>query len=147
MERILYGRAHVVDWKGQVRYMKKSILSSRSLGLPTLATHCAIEGGGTSRPKPDQKMSESLPLISLRVTGPRDHLETKQLRWIGIQTATLTPPPTSGNTVLVEKSLCNLPAEGVRAQVHETWPLTLYDIDPRILRMLGPLMPTLVRRR
>ena len=36
--------------------------------------------------------------------------------------------------VLVEKSLKNLAQDGVLAQVHEQWPLTLYDLDVRFLK-------------
>ena len=45
--------------------------------------------------------------------------------------------------VLVEKSLRNLAADGVLAQVHEHWPLTLYCLGVRFLRALAPLLPTL----
>ena len=40
------------------------------------------------------------------------------------------------------KSLRNLSQDGVLAQVHTEWPLTLYDIDVRILKALAPLFPT-----
>ena len=45
--------------------------------------------------------------------------------------------------MLVEKSLRNLATDGVLAQVHEHWPLTLNDLDVRFLRALAPLMPSL----
>ena len=46
----------------------------------------------------------------------------------------------------VEKSLRNIAQDGVLSQVHEVWPLTLYDLDVRILRALEPLVPTLLEK-
>ncbi|CAJ1347862.1 unnamed protein product, partial [Effrenium voratum] len=75
--------------------------------------------------------------------GPRDNVKNKQLRWITIQTSRQESPIYKWSAVLVEKSLRNLANDGVLAQVHESWPLTLYDIDNRLLRALAPMVPSL----
>ena len=65
------------------------------------------------------------------------------LRWITIEINKPDSPIYKWHSVLVEKSLRNLAADGVLAQVHEHWPLTLYDLDVRFLKALATLMPRL----
>jgi len=40
------------------------------------------------------------------------------------------------SVILVEKSLRQLSSDGILAEVHTSFPLTLKDLDPRILEML-----------
>ena len=66
-----------------------------------------------------------------------------QNRWVVIETARRDSPIYRWPTAVVEQGLRNLSQDGVLAAVHETWPLTLYDLDTRILNSLGLLFPSL----
>ena len=73
----------------------------------------------------------------------QNNTKNRMLRWITIEINKPDSPIYKWHSVLVEKSLRNLAADGVLAQVHEHWPLTLYDLDVRFLKALAPLMPSL----
>ena len=61
------------------------------------------------------------------------------LRWVTVQTSCKDSPIFRWPPVLVEKSLRNLAQDGVLAQVHTSWCLTLYAIDVRVLKVLAAL--------
>ena len=75
--------------------------------------------------------------------GPRDDVRNRGLRRATIQIASKDSPIHKWPTTLVEKNLRNLGQESVIARVHEVWPLPVYDLDPRVLTGLGPLLSTL----
>ena len=68
----------------------------------------------------------------------------KQLLRITKELAREGSPIHKWPVVLVEKSLRHQSADGILAEVRTTFPLTLKDLDPRILEMLKLMMPKLV---
>ena len=75
--------------------------------------------------------------------GPRDNTRNRMLRWVTLQISNPESPLYKWPALIVEKSLRNLGNDGVLAQVHEEWPLTLFDLDVRFLSALAPLMASL----
>ncbi|CAE7636266.1 unnamed protein product, partial [Symbiodinium necroappetens] len=139
-----YGKPYVVNWAGEVKTMKKCVhfifekLGGHQFRQHTLRT--AEEG------KPDVERTQAewdYGFDFIEEQGPRDHVKNRALRWITIQTSQKDSPIYKWSPVLVEKSLRNLCQDGVLAKVIEVWPLTLYDLDARILKALGTLFNTL----
>lgn len=60
--------------------------------------------------------------------GPRDNTRNRMLRWVTIEVNKPDSPVYKWPPVLVEESLRNLSNDGVLAQVHSQWPLTLFDL-------------------
>ena len=141
---LCYGKAHIVDWKGDVKSIKKCLhfIFERLGGFQCRQrTFRSVEEG-----KPDKEASEEewdVGFDFIEEQGPRDHTRNRQLRWVTVQTSTTDSPIYGWPQVLVEKSLRNLSQESVLAQVHERWPLTLFDLDVRLLRALAPLFSSL----
>ncbi|CAE7558901.1 unnamed protein product [Symbiodinium sp. CCMP2592] len=132
-----YGKPYAVDWAGEVKTMKKCV-------------HFIFEklGGHQFRQHTLRTVEEGKPDVGRRAhpsgeKGPHDHVKNRALRWITVQTSQKDSPIYKWSPVLVEKSLRNLCQDGVLAKVHEVWPLTLYDLDVRILKALGRLFNTL----
>ena len=84
--------------------------------------------------KPDAERTEdewNYGFDFIEENGPRKNVKNKQLRRITIQTSTPGSPLYKWASVLVEKSI---------------WPLTLYDIDGRILSSLASLIPSMTEK-
>jgi len=75
--------------------------------------------------------------------GPRDNTRNRMLRWVTIEVNKPDSPVYKWPPVLVEESLRNLSNDGVLAQVHSQWPLTLFDLDHRFVQALAALVPSL----
>ena len=139
-----YSTPRMVDWQNNVKNMKKVLpYIFENLGGHQCRNHVlrSHEEG-----KPDAEKSEAewnFGFDFIEENGPRDNIKNKQLRWVTIQTSTPDSLIYKWAAVLVEKSLRNLATDGVLAAVHESWPLTLYDIDGRMLNALAPLVPSL----
>eukprot|EP00439_Symbiodinium_sp_Y106_P018382 s206_g2.t1 len=120
-----YGKPYVVNWAGEVKTMKKCV-------------HFIFEklGGHQFRQHTLRTVEEGKPDV-----------ERTQAEWdYGfdfIWRKALDSPIYKWSPILVEKSLRNLCQDGVLAKVIEVWPLTLYDLDTRILKALGTLFNTL----
>ena len=137
------GESFMFDWKGEVRVMKKCIhFMFEKLG-GFQCRHHIIRAAEEGKPEVDRSQEEwDFGFDFIEEKGPRDNTKNRQLRWITTETAKKDSPIYHWPAVLVEKSLRNLSQDGVLAQVHTEWPLTLYDIDVRILKALAPLFPT-----
>ena len=147
LSNLLYGDLYVVDWKNQVKHMKKHLhFIFEQLG-GFQCRHHDLRNKEDGRPDVERTEEEwNRGFDFIEEFGPREHIKNKQLRWITIQTSSPTSPIYKWNVVLVEKSLRNLGNDGVLAALHEEWPLTLWDIDNRILRLLAPLFPSFVEK-
>ncbi|CAE7807297.1 unnamed protein product, partial [Symbiodinium sp. CCMP2456] len=127
VQNLCYGKCQAVDWVGDIKAVKK------------------IREEG--KPEADRTPEEwDYGFDFIQDHGPRENIKNRQLRWITKEIARKDSPICKWPPVLVEKSLRNLAQDGVLSQVHEVWPLTLYDLDIRILRALEPLIPTLVEK-
>ena len=141
---LCHGKAHSIDWSGEVRTMKKIFhFVFENLGGFQCRHHImrSVEEG-----KPEQERSQEewdFGFDHIDEHGPRENTKNRQLRWITSQITCKDSPIYKWPTALVEKSLRNLAQDGVLAQVHEDWPLTLYDLDIRFLKSLGPLFASL----
>ena len=62
----------------------------------------------------------------IEAKGPRENVRNQLLRWVTVQATSRDSPIYRWPQALVAKSLRNLGQDGVLAQVHELWPLTLY---------------------
>ena len=142
--QLCHGRPHMVSWRNQVHTMRKFLYYViENLGGFQCKQHSlrCKEDGKVEKEKTQEERDFGFDFIEKN--GPRDNVKNKQLRWIIIQTSRQESPIYKWSAVLVEKSLRNLANDGVLAQVHESWPLTLYDIDNRLLRALAPMVPSL----
>ena len=134
----------MVSWRNQVHTTRKFLYYViENLGGFQCKQHSlrCKEDGKVEKEKTQEEGDLGFDFIEKN--GPRDNVKNKQLRWITIQTSRQESPIYKWSAVLVEKSLRNLANDGVLAQVHESWPLTLYDIDNRLLRALAPMVPSL----
>ena len=145
LQDLFFGQLNAVDWKNNVKHMKKCMyLLFQALGGFQCRHH---ELRSHEEGKPDVERSEeewNVGFDFIEEYGPRENVKNRQLRWITIQISTSSSPIYKWPAVLVEKSLRNLSNDGVLAQVHENWPLTLFDLDNRFLKVLAPLVPSLV---
>ncbi|CAE7228352.1 unnamed protein product [Symbiodinium microadriaticum] len=82
----------------------------------------------------------------IEAKGPRENVRNQLLRWVSVQTTSRDSPIYRWPQALVEKSLRNLGQDGALAQVHEVWPLTLYDLDARVLKALGTIFASLTEK-
>lgn len=141
---ICYGKPRMVDWTGEVRTTKKVIhYIFDHLGGFQCRQH-VLRSREDGQPEKERRPDEwDFGFDYIEEKGPRDNTRNRQLRWVTIETNNPESPLYKWPSCLVEKSLRNLSNDGVLAMVHEKWPLTLYDIDNRILRALAPLIPTL----
>ncbi|CAJ1387968.1 unnamed protein product [Effrenium voratum] len=134
VQPMMYGKAHMVDWKNNVKYMKKYVhyIFEHMRGFQC-RNHVlrSQEEGKPENDKTEDEWNSGFDFIE--EFGPRDNVKNRQLRWITIQTSTDSSPIYKWPSMLVEKCLRNLSSDGVLAAVHEKWPLTLYDIDGRLL--------------
>ena len=138
-----FGTPYMIDWSGEVRTVKSvCAISLKTWVASIVATMCSGRMKMVSlRKKSQEEWDFGFDFIEEH--GPRDNTKNRMLRWVTIEINKPGSPIYQWHSVLVEKSLRNLIADGVLAQVHEHWPLTLYDLDVRFLKALAPLMPTL----
>lgn len=138
------GKPYMIDWVGEVRSMKKVIhfIFAKLGGYQW--RHHVLRTREEGRPEKERSQDEwDFGFDFIENKGPRENTKNKQLRWVTIEVNKADSPVYKWPPALVEKSLRNLSNDGVLAMVHEQWPLTLYDIDNRLLRALAPLVPTL----
>eukprot|EP00438_Fugacium_kawagutii_P012958 Skav206848 [mRNA] locus=scaffold3577:158736:160658:- [translate_table: standard] len=139
-----FGTPYLVDWSGEVRTVKKCVhYIFEHMGGFQCRNH-VLRSHEDGKPEKERSVEEwDFGFGFIEENGPRDNTKNRMLRWVTIQTNSVDSPIYKWHPVLVEKSLRNLAADGVLAQVHSHWPLTLYDLDVRFLRALAPLMPSL----
>ena len=139
-DAMCYGKPYMFNWHGEVRVMKKCIqFMFERLGGFQCRQH-SLRPAEEGKPEAERTQEEwDFGFDFIEKQGPRDHTRNRQLRWVTIQTTSKDSPIYRWHPTLVEKSLRNLSMDGVLAQVHTEWPLTLYDLDVRVLRALAPL--------
>ena len=135
-DAMCYGKPYMFNWHGEVRVMKRcSQFMFERLGGFQCRQH-SIRPAEEGKPEAERTQEEwDFGFDFIEKKGPRDHTRNRQL----VQTTTTDSPIYRWHPTLAEKSLRNLSMDGVLAQVHTEWPLTLYDLDVRILRALAPL--------
>ncbi len=141
---LCYGEARMIDWLGNVCAVKKCVhYIFEHLGGFQCRNHIlrAHEDGKPEKEKSQEEWEFGFDFIEAH--GPRDNTRNRMLRWVTIQVNKPDSPVYKWPPVLVEKSLRNLSNDGVLAQVHSQWPLTLFDLDHRLLQALAPLVPSL----
>ena len=138
------GKPHIVDWSGDIKTVKKCLhyLFEQMGGFQ--CRHHVLRTQEEGKAEQERSIEEwDRGFDYIEAHGPRDNTRNRMLRWVTIQTSSRDSPLHRWSPVLVEKSLRNLAQDGVLAQVHEVWPLTLYDLDVRFLNALGPLFASL----
>lgn len=147
VQNLCYGKCQAVDWVGDIKAVKKCLhYLFECLGGFQCRQH-VLRIREEGKPEADRTPEEwDYGFDFIQDHGPRENIKNRQLRWITKEIARKDSPIYKWSPVLVEKSLRNLAQDGVLSQVHEVWPLTLYDLDIRILRALEPLIPTLVEK-
>lgn len=141
---VCFGKPRMIDWTGEVRTMRKVIHYMFAHMGGFQCRHHVLRSHEEGKPEKERKPDEwDFGFDYIEEKGPRDNTRNRQLRWVTIETNNPDSPLYKWPSALVEKSLRNLSNDGVLAMVHEQWPLTLFDIDNRILRALAPLIPTL----
>jgi hypothetical protein len=142
---LCYGEASAFRWGADTKAVRKAIhFMFENMG----GFQCRWHFLGPARVKAElvtrteEEWDEGFDYIESK--GPRDQMGNKQLRWITKELAREGSPIHKWPVVLVEKSLRHLSADGVLAEVHTAFPLTLKDLDPRILEMLKAIVPKLV---
>ena len=147
IQGLCYGKPHAVDWSGagNVATMKKClhfILEQlRGFSLDTMC--CAW------RKKDNQNRREvwrNGTSITLSRFAPGITIATSSFDGLPSGLHHRTPRSCAGPQHCLRNSLRNLSQVGVLAQVHEIWPLTLYDLDTRILKVLGPIFSSLTKK-
>ena len=144
LKEYVFGTPHVVDWAGEVKTRKKCLhYAFENIGGFQCRNHVfrTHDEGKPENDRTEEEWDAGFDFIEQH--GPRENVRNKGLRWVTIQISKGNSPIYKWPSLLVEKSLRNLAQDGVLANVHEIWPLTLYDLDVRILRALAPLIPTL----
>ena len=138
------GTPHVVDWSGEIKTRKKCLhYVFEHLGGFQCRNH-VFRAHEEGKPEVERTQEEwDFGFNFIDENGPRENTSNKLLRCVTVQISNKDSPIYKWPAALVEKSLKNLGQDGVLAQVHEVWPLTLYDLDTRILQALAPLFPTL----
>ena len=137
---LCYGTPYCFNWQGEVKTMKKCIhFVFERLGGFQCRQHVfrTSEEGKPENERSQEEWDFGFDFIEQK--GPRENIKNRMLRWVTVQTSCKDSPIFRWPPVLVEKSLRNLAQDGVLAQVHTSWCLTLYDIDVRVLQALAPL--------
>ena len=144
VRNLCHGKIYMVNWQGDTRARKKCVhYIFERLGGFQCRQHVfrMVEDG---KPKAERSEEEWDAGFNFKESdGPRDHTKNRHLRWITVQTTSKDSPIYKWPPILVEKSLRNLSQDNILAQVHNEWPLTLFDVDVRLLKALAPIFPTL----
>ncbi|CAE7467314.1 unnamed protein product [Symbiodinium sp. CCMP2592] len=137
---LCYGTPYCFNWQGEVKTMKKCIhFVFERLGGFQCRQH-VFRQSEEGKPESERSQEEwDFGFDFIELNGPRENIKNRMLRWVTVQTSNKDSPIFRWPPVLVEKSLRNLAQDGVLAQVHTSWCLTLYDIDVRVLKALAPL--------
>lgn len=142
LQDLFFGKLNAVDWKINVKHMKKCMyFLFQALG-GFQCRHHELRSHEEGKPDIERTEAWNVGFDFIEEYGPRENVKNRQLRWITIQISTSSSPIYKWPAVLVEKSLRNLSNDGVLAQLHENWPLTLFDLDNRFLKVLAPLVPS-----
>lgn len=141
---LCYGSPRLIDWLGNVRAVKKCVhFIFEHLGGFQIRNH-VLRSHEDGKPEKERSAEEwEFGFDFIEQSGPRDNVKNKMLRWVTVQVNNPDSPVYKWPPVLVEKSLRNLSNDGVLAQVHDQWPLTLFDLDIRFLNALAPLVQSL----
>ena len=115
-----FTKPFMVDWKNNVKYMKKFVFENLG-GFQ--CRHHVLRGQEEGEPDAE-KLKRSGTLASNTSAGKMSEIGNSGGLLFKHLPAAL--PSTSH-----EKSIRNLATDGVLAQMHEAWPLTLFDIDGR----------------
>ena len=109
--------------------------------------HHVLRTEEESKPEQERSLEErDFGFDFIEAKGPRENVRNQSLRWVTVQTTSRDSPIYRWPQALVEKSLRNLGQDGVLAPVHEVWPLTLYDLDVRVLKALGTIFSSLTEK-
>ncbi|CAE6955611.1 unnamed protein product [Symbiodinium sp. CCMP2592] len=147
VRELCHRRPYAVDWSGNVITVKKSLHFLFELLGGFQCRHHVLRTEEEGKPEQERSLEEwDFGLDFIEQQGPRENVRNRLLRWVTVQTTTRDSPIYRWPQALVEKSLRNLSQDGVLAQVHEMWPLTLYDLDTRLLKALGTIFSSLTEK-
>ena len=143
LQDLFFGQLNAVDWKNNVKHMKKCMyFLFQALGGFQCRHH---ELRSHEEGKPDIERPEECGLWLHWGIRPGRMWKTDNSGGSQSRSQRVLLPSTKGQPSWWRNHCATSPTnDGVLAQVHENWPLTLFDLDNRFLKVLAPLVPSLV---